>query len=264
MISYSEKWIFLYLAFTSYVSLYKFVEASICKVPISSPRNDKFLDLSYQTDWKNTNGWFARNVERQDYSHVDVSSSCLGIDGLKELYDAIVHMKEIKLEVRMNQLTTEAATFLFSSLINQGESKENEFVKNDIDENESSKSVSDGSEQMENSINATENTNATSLQNNDQAYKQNSSTVPTIAETQSLYVSSLDIGLNDIGSHGEEIEDEQRGLIRQQIRQFTISMRNLIESNACPNKIRMDYCGLGPPICRAIGKVRVKYIYLYT
>ena len=266
MISYLEKWGFLFLAFTSYLIQYKYVEASIGEVSISSAPapNDKFIDLSYQTDWKNKNGWFARHVGRQDYSHIDVSSSCLRTEGLKEVYNAIVRLKDVKLDVRMNQLTTEAATFLFTSLINQGQTKENEIVKNDVDQNNSIDSISDDdNEKVEKYLNATENTNATSLQNNDQALKQNSSTVSTISESQSLYVSSLDIGLNDIGSHGEDIENQHTGLLRQQIRQFTISMRNLIESNACPNKIRMDYCGLGPPICRAIGKVRFKHINQY-
>ena len=41
------------------------------------------------------------------------------------------------------------------------------------------------------------------------------------------------------------------------------SIRNLVQGSnneqnsnyGCPRVLRMDYCGLGPPFCRAIGKV---------
>lgn len=58
-----------------------------------------------------------------------------------------------------------------------------------------------------------------------------------------LVLRSLDLGWNNL-SPGQTGSKE-----------FSSSLRRLIESDKCPHVIRMYRCGLGPAACRAIGKV---------
>ena len=65
----------------------------------------------------------------------------------------------------------------------------------------------------------------------------------------------IDLGLNDVGLHGEEkYKKESMNAL------FYKSIRKLMEDPSglsCPQVLRMDNCGLGPPFCRSIGKVSV-------
>lgn len=59
----------------------------------------------------------------------------------------------------------------------------------------------------------------------------------------SLVLRSMDLGWNNLGP-------DQTGS-----KELSSSLRRLVESENCPNVLRLYQCGLGPAACRAIGKV---------
>mmetsp|Transcript_7928 Transcript_7928/g.14422 ORF Transcript_7928/g.14422 Transcript_7928/m.14422 type:complete len:577 (+) Transcript_7928:82-1812(+) len=62
----------------------------------------------------------------------------------------------------------------------------------------------------------------------------------------SLVLRSMDFGWNNLGP-------DQTGS-----KELSSSLRRLVESENCPNVLRLYQCGLGPAVCRAIGKGLIK------
>ena len=103
-----------------------------------------------------------------------------------------------------------------------------------------------------------------------------------------ITIQSLDLGWNNLGqpqqvaSRNNDDDDEFGGgggmdttspserrrrkrrtqEQHKQSKAFLKSLTKLIESPSCPQTLRFQVCGLGPSACRAIGKVRMFYVFL--
>jgi len=231
---------------------------------------------------------------------LDVSSSYLGDAGLtivmKALQDVLLPLKqqqqqkeeeqeeeegrknmEVHLSARMNRLTASGAATLFDNLIQMGQRQQNQYEKEEEEmekEEEKIDSINNATTSASAIVADDENKGEEKVETDDTEES------PPMSKSFSpeMYVSYLDIGLNDLsgGGSGSSSSIEQK-------RAFGKSLRRLIEGEViiedttteeknnddskkkkddtlqssyciCPRILRMDSCCLGPTACRSIGK----------
>jgi hypothetical protein len=180
------------------------------------------LDLSYLHQVKPSGIAEAirQSLEENEDVWIDVSSSLLG-EGVKDLVESLHPSKPttIQLAARRNQWSHDDAALLFKEILG----KEEEKSRDGITETKEA---------------AVEDHNTTDTQTDSNAEH---STEPSFAT-----IASLDLGWNDFRQDAPGSKT------------FLKSLQKLVESgDKCPQKLRLDVCGLGPGACRALGKVSV-------
>eukprot|EP00559_Dactyliosolen_fragilissimus_P005576 CAMPEP_0184868214 /NCGR_PEP_ID=MMETSP0580-20130426/29586_1 /TAXON_ID=1118495 /ORGANISM="Dactyliosolen fragilissimus" /LENGTH=665 /DNA_ID=CAMNT_0027368967 /DNA_START=159 /DNA_END=2153 /DNA_ORIENTATION=- len=200
--------------------------------------------------------------QKLKYLNVDISSSLVGDHGMKSFIDKIfprtdggvdkssktgeqkINLQTFTLSARMNLLTPFSISYLFNRMVEIGKHNNMKYLQ-------STKSI-ENLVDIDGNLTTTEETVANSTNNKEAAQESEE----LASDIPFLFVHSLDIGLNDIGMHGSEISKVMDDAdVTAQQRLFFKSLQVLIGSQtSCPNTLRMDSCGLGPPACRSIGK----------
>ena len=152
----------------------------------------------------------------------------------------------VSLEARMNRLSAKGVANFFERITNLGNHTSSFVNTNHI----ATTSQDSNAEDVDVIANTT-------LHDDDQG-KESTEPMQTQIPNKRIYFEYLDFGLNDIGLHGVDTykKESDNALLFASIRNLVQGSNNEQNSNyGCPRVLRMDYCGLGPPFCRAIGKV---------
>lgn len=182
--------------------------------------------------------WDLEGSERPDILQVDISCSVLGNEaGMEGILHALLPTEpsanapvELHLSSRKNQVTPKIMDGLFQLLLSANNN--NNTAANTTTENGSvveGANATSGNGTTANNIDATE-----------------SVTITSPERLRPWIMNTLDVGWN-------ELQPNVPGW-----KSFLKSLQKLLQSrDLCPQKIRLDRCGLGPGACRAIGKVRL-------
>ena len=231
---------------------------------------------------------YNKNNERKTLRlGIDVSSSLLEDEGMESILDSLELCQEfeqpmtisVSLEARMNRLSPKGVASFFDRLLMSASNAAASDVDADADaaaddgskeknqlgvlEEEGDDDGNQGESENVNSAKVTNTTNITDTIEHDENNKQTQTPKDDDKEEEEhkkqqirhhIYMEYIDLGLNDVGLHGEEEKYKKRSMNAL----FFKSLRKLIENQSglsCPQVLRMDNCGLGPPFCRSIGKV---------
>ncbi len=255
--------------------------------------SDKYInfnvDQSYDTKWdpiqisKAIQEFYSNRGRDGGGSaiNIDVSNSLILDEGLQTIFDSILHSSSssehndehnqhdnilsVSLEARMNRLTAKGVAAFFDRIIDTMKIN-NEKVPTNTDTD----TVTESNEINQNENNKLE-------QNSKEPKSQKMKNIPT-----RIHFQYIDFGFNDIGLHGVDVHVDSMNTSsnskhkKQNNNDHTLlftSIRKLIEHSVgveveretgerssptyttCPTVLRFDNCGLGPPFCRAIGKV---------
>lgn len=236
---------------------------SLCRASASPNPNTGIIDLSYHPhlDPKEITSIFrtslhnflshnaASKEESRNTVLIDASASHLG-DDIATVLDSLAVCDKgvepssilISFEARMNAVSPTGASALFDKIISMNKDAQNVSEKNEVRDAKDGTADTSTTAILENeTVDVDEDANATD--------EQSQEIKPTIARHE-IFVEKLDIGFNDIGHNRGD-----KKATKQLHKALSVLIEN--ESGCCPYDLRMDACGLGAPICRIIGKVRV-------
>jgi len=214
------------------------------------------VDLSYQSDWK------TRDEEDTHSQSSSSSSSSSSSWWTKRLLDQYKKQHQLPLNNDSNSNTIFKVDVSSCGLGNSNNNSNND--NNDLQQwMDAMMTTIDNQEiQLDMRMNQLSSVGASFLLDFLSSSPQPPQEIENDATKKSLLVSSLDIGLNDLGYPGPDVTNDAMQRQEQQ-RSFAKSIRTFIESPNCPSTLRMDSCGIGPPTCRAIGKVRTHVTPLF-
>lgn len=242
-------------------------------------RHSILLDEHEQQKEKNDDDTEGKMMIKECKIQMDVSCSFLQDEGIENIIDSLQQEMassttttrpsslSISFEARMNRFTSKGVASLFNTLISFGE-KEEELnkQKENIEDNDAE------TQQQENGDHShVHEKNTTNVDDEKKGGEQNeeslTSSLSQLLLQNNIYMESIDIGLNDLGSHDGVLLEETSNNKEQQIfmTNFLHSVQKIIGNQSglvCPTTLRMDHCGLGPLACRYIGKVSFFFVFM--
>jgi hypothetical protein len=229
------------------------------------------LDLSYlhRTEASSMKEAIQEGLQRSlrdndDILAIDLTASLIDKD-LQEVLSALQPRRDLSGEddhrsptlvgmtARRNQWTSKEAAAILESICK--ENTDGDDVPSTTD-NEEKHDVKDGnpptdSEQRDDSETNDTAVSESSVDDNTittilQQSPPSSSSPPLVPRRPAFIIHKLDLGWNNFGSSGGNSNMSLKTLHR--------AMQNLLRKHDCPQTLRFDVCGLGPPTCRSMAK----------
>jgi hypothetical protein len=227
--------------------------------------------------------------DQMDEYNLDVSNSKLEDDGMSKLLQCIQNItacrmssmsssnaysaKIIRLEARMNQITTAGLVHIIQELLLSSGSLQANCTANAatlevlLPESEQQIVGNNSFTPTNNStIEATNDDDKDSIILSDLTLMSDSDNITSKTSATHLppnfYIQLLDLGWNFIGG-----TDHYEGSRHPHIsnRKLYKSIRELIQSShSCPETLHLEQCGISVGFCRAIGKVQLQQLYSQT